>query len=618
MAQGQYTGLVRHIRRLVGAPADEQQSDGALLERFVRLRDEAAFAALLRRHGPMVLGVCRRVLEHEQDAEDAFQAAFLVLARKAGSIRRLDSVAGWLCRVAYHLAVAARARVARRRALERQAGEMARAASRSDAAGRNLRLLLDEELNHLPRKYHAPLVLCYLEGKTHEEAARELRWPVGTVKGRLARAREMLRLRLLHRGFLVPAGLAGTLFVEETAAAAVPAALNHATLRAVILCAAGEAAAGVVSADVAALVEGVTRAMFMTKLRIVATVLLAMGLLGTGVGLVTHRVLAAGPQPTAEAPARLEAAPASLPARMVDDGDKLDPRQTETVLKNHSGAVLTVAVSPDGVRLASGSADKTVRVWDMASKKEVVRLEGHTEAVTSVAFSPDARRLASGSADKTVKLWDPATGKELASLRGHTDAVTSVAFSPDGKTLASGGKDQTVRFWDVASGREIRQIHGRAAITALVLAPDGRTAATGGADGNVSLWDLATGKLLATAMVHKGEVTSLATSPDGKNVAAASADKTVKLLEWRTGKVLSAFEGHGGAVRAVGISPDGKHLATAGDGKNVHVFDLASGKDLAVLQGHTEEITSLAFSPDGRTLFTGSTDKTVRVWDLAK
>jgi RNA polymerase sigma factor (sigma-70 family) len=302
MAHGPLAPLLRHIRRLAGASRDAPVPDAQLLARFVGQREEEAFATLMARHGAMVLGVCRRVLGHEQEAEDAFQAAFLVLARKAGSIRRQDALASWLCRVAYHVAVTARARAAKRRVLEQRASTRTRTASPSDSTGQELRLMLDDELNRLPRKYYAPLVLCYLEGKTHEEAARELCWPTGTVKGRLARAREMLRQRLVRRGLVPSAGLVGTLFVEETATAAVPLALTNATLKAALAGAPGKLVAGVVSAEVASLVEGVSQAMFLTRLKIVAAVVLAVSVPMTAVGLVTCQVPAAGQARTGAEP----------------------------------------------------------------------------------------------------------------------------------------------------------------------------------------------------------------------------------------------------------------------------------------------------------------------------
>jgi RNA polymerase sigma-70 factor (ECF subfamily) len=293
MAQGPLAPLLRHIGRLISAPAGPPVSDGQLLDRFAGQRDGEAFAALMARHGALVWGVCRRVLGQEQEAEDAFQGTFLVLACKAGSVRRQESLAGWLCRVAYRVAVTARARTAARRARERQAIAMARAAAQPDQADLPLRLMLDEELDHLPRKYHAPLVLCYLEGKTHEAAAQELRWPLGTVKGRLARAREMLRQRLVRRGLTLSAGLAGTLVVEETALAAVPIALVPATVQAALAGAAGQSVACLVSAEVIALVEGVCKAMVVSKLKGLAVGALTLGLLLTSGGLVLHQTPAA-------------------------------------------------------------------------------------------------------------------------------------------------------------------------------------------------------------------------------------------------------------------------------------------------------------------------------------
>src|SRR5262249_36018514 len=161
--EGQLTSLVRNLRKLFGAPPADVTTDGHLLERFVHQRDGEAFAELLRRHGPMVLGICRRVLRDEHDAEDAFQATFIILARKAGSVRGRTSLAGWLGRVAYHLALAARAAAARRREVERGAPPMSAAENVSEAEWREVRLVLDEEVQRLPDKYHAAFVLCYLE-----------------------------------------------------------------------------------------------------------------------------------------------------------------------------------------------------------------------------------------------------------------------------------------------------------------------------------------------------------------------------------------------------------------------------------------------------------------------
>jgi RNA polymerase sigma factor (sigma-70 family) len=267
-----------------GGPGDRDAPDADLLARFVGRREESAFAALLRRHGPMVLGVCRRLLRHSQDAEDAFQAVFLVLARKAAAVGRGGPLANWLYGVAHRVAARLRRGEARRRARERLDMDPASLAARGPALGADLALLLHEEVNRLPPKYRQPVVLCYLEGRTNEEAAAELRWPVGTVKGRLARARVLLHRRLTRRGVAVPAALIAAALVPE--AAAPPPALLESTLEAALHFAAGSAApGGVVSARALALSEGVVRSMRLNKLLAVLLVVVALGLGGGTLGV---------------------------------------------------------------------------------------------------------------------------------------------------------------------------------------------------------------------------------------------------------------------------------------------------------------------------------------------
>jgi RNA polymerase sigma factor (sigma-70 family) len=271
----------------------EEVSDGQLLERFVHRRDDRAFAALLDRHGPLVLGVCRRVLRHAQDAEDAFQATFLILARRAASIRRPGAVASWLYEVAYRVALKARAAVGRQRLLKKQVENMAHTDPLAAAASGELRAIVDEELSRLPEKYRAPLVLCYLQGHSNEEAGRRLGWTKGTVSGRLARARALLRGRLARRGLAVPAGLLVPALAQSAAGAAVPAALAAATTRAALLFGAGGATAGLVSAPVATLTEGALKAMFLTKLKLAAVLALLLSCVGVGAGVWTRPTLAA-------------------------------------------------------------------------------------------------------------------------------------------------------------------------------------------------------------------------------------------------------------------------------------------------------------------------------------
>jgi RNA polymerase sigma-70 factor (ECF subfamily) len=296
MANGQLGNVLRHIRRLMGAPAAGDQTDRQLLERFVHQGEEAAFTALVQRHGPLVWGVCRRLLSQTHDAEDAFQATFFVLARKAASVAWQESMANWLYGVALRIATKARGQTARRQARERQVLDMTTADSKQQQSWHDLRPLLDEEVNRLPAKYRAPVVLCYLQGKTNEQAAQELGCPKGTILSRLARARERLRDRLARRGVALPAALLIALLSQNAAPAAVPAALIDSTPKAALLFAAGQAAAaGTVSAQAAIFAEGVLKSMFVTKVTIAATVLLALSVLGTGTGVFIHQALADKP-----------------------------------------------------------------------------------------------------------------------------------------------------------------------------------------------------------------------------------------------------------------------------------------------------------------------------------
>jgi RNA polymerase sigma factor (sigma-70 family) len=231
-------------------------SDSQLLERFIARRDESSFGLLLRRHGGMVLHVCRRVLHHSQDTEDAFQGTFLLLAQRASSIRKHESVASWLYGVAYRLAIKSRARACRRQAKEKRAVEMRQKEAGLRAVCEELQTVLDEELHRLPAKHQVPLVLCYLEGKTHEEVARLLGCPVGTVHSRVTRGRAILKKRLAQRGLALSAAALATLLAANVAGA-VPARLLRSTCEAALAQAAGEMIpAGLVTVEAAALAKG--------------------------------------------------------------------------------------------------------------------------------------------------------------------------------------------------------------------------------------------------------------------------------------------------------------------------------------------------------------------------
>ena len=291
MAAGEIkrTGAVCRATQL-GEGVD--RTDGQLLEHFQSHRDEAAFTVLVERHGPMVMGVCRRLLRNEQDAEDACQAVFMVLVRKMTSLMTRPTVGDWLYGVAYRTALKARTSTARRRFKESQV-VMANPRD-TEVLWPDLQPLLDQELGCLPEKYRVPIILCDLEGKTRREAARLLDWPEGTVSGRLSRAHTMLRRRLARRGLLLSGGGLALALVESAAQANVSAPFAAATVAAATDVVSGRGLAGAVSAPVAALTEGVIRAMLMTKLKIALTVLLTLGALGVSVGwLAVHSPVAA-------------------------------------------------------------------------------------------------------------------------------------------------------------------------------------------------------------------------------------------------------------------------------------------------------------------------------------
>ncbi len=274
--------VLRYLHRVVRPAPTDGSPDAQLLERFVNHRDEAAFEILVRRHGAMVLGVCRRVLRHAQDAEDAFQATFLVLVHKARSIGQHQAVGSWLYRVAYRVALRAKIKADKRAARLLTAGEVPAAEWTPELVWADLRRVLDEEVARLPEKYRAPFVLCYLQGKTNAEAAEELGWPKGTVLSRLAWARSRLRTRLTRRGLALSAGALGAVLTSARAEAVVSAELVDATVEAVRLVASGAPTAGVISGQVVTLTKGVLHMMLWSKVKIALGCLLAVGVLVIG------------------------------------------------------------------------------------------------------------------------------------------------------------------------------------------------------------------------------------------------------------------------------------------------------------------------------------------------
>jgi RNA polymerase sigma factor (sigma-70 family) len=317
--------LLRYLRRLSGRPDDAALDDVKLLHRFRTQRDESAFTTLVQRHGPMVWSLCVRRLGETPEAEDAFQATFLVLVRKAASLRGPELLGPWLYGVAYRTASKLRGQRARRMARESALPEKI-AEERGESMWNELRPVLDEEIQRLPKKYRLPVLLCYLQGMSSEEAAQRLGCAKGTVFSRLSRARELLRRRLVRRGVELSAGALAATFAENTALLAMPPlALREITIRASLLFAAGTAGQAL-PAPLAALVEGVVRSMFLSKVKFAVIVVLALGLVGTGLGSLAHNS---------------EAGPPSSPllAAKEDDGRKVaqapDPNKAAAPLRGN-------------------------------------------------------------------------------------------------------------------------------------------------------------------------------------------------------------------------------------------------------------------------------------------
>ncbi|MFZ0038799.1 MAG: caspase family protein [Candidatus Acidiferrales bacterium] len=275
----------------------------------------------------------------------------------------------------------------------------------------------------------------------------------------------------------------------------------------------------------------------------------------------------------------------------------------------HSMFILSMAFSPDSRILASGAADGTIKLWDLATGHELRSLATHGGILT-VAFSPDGRTLASSGTK--ITLWDVATGQELRSMNVNSE---SIAFSPDGRTLATGNYDHSVKLWDEATGQELRTLTGHTNIVHFVsFSPDGRTLVSSSFDKTIKMWDAATGKELRTLTGHADNVWSVPFSPDGSALASASGDGTIKIWDAATGQEIGTLLRTGHMLMSADFSPDGKVLAVGGD-HTIRLLDLTTGGDLLQLAGDDLGATAVAFSPDGRTLAAGAGNK-IRCWDV--
>jgi RNA polymerase sigma factor (sigma-70 family) len=613
-----------------------------LLNRFIKDRDEAAVTVLIERHGPMVLGICRRVLRHAQDAEDACQAAFLVLVRNAASVRKTESLASWLHGVAFHVATNLKRDRARRRGREGAAAKAACEVAPEDLTWREVRLALDEELARLPERLRAPLVLCYLEGKTRDEAARQLRWTLGTLRGRLDRGRELLCARLTRRGLSFSAAVLACKLGAGAAPAAVSPTFAISTIKAVMLTGIeNTAAAGVIPANVAALAEGALRTMSASPLKLAIALLVSVVLTGAGLAVFAQGTPRADANPTVRG---FQASEQARPARPQHAKPGPDPGRPVRSLPGHTDRLTSVACSPDGTLIATASWDGTARLWDAQTAKEVRRLDvppprDYKPAhLSRILFSPDNEYIVVAQQamldEAGVLVWKRRTGEKVHQFPGGTG---SVAISPDGSLIACGGYG-VIRLYGLATGKVVQEMHGQQThINSLTFSPDGKTIVATGllprparGDGLARLgldpavirvWDVASRKerpssLKGLELAWVGQC--VAQSPDGRTLALDNW-----LCETATGGGRASLIGYDREVCAVAFSPDGRTLATGSADGTVRLWDVLSGKELGrfgkeVGRGQGGWVLAVAFSPDGRTLVSGGLNKTAEIWDVSR
>jgi RNA polymerase sigma factor (sigma-70 family) len=630
--------VLRYLRGTVTAVAAAPLGDACLLERFLGQRDETAFAALVHRHGAMVLGVARTIVDSHA-AEDVFQATFLVLARKAQSLRKRESLASWLYGVAYRIAHNARVRAARRRKHERRVVAMPAHCAEISA---DLRPLVVEELQRLPEKYRAPLVLCYLQGLTNEQAAEHLHWPSGTVKGRLARARVVLRGRLARRGLALTATALTAALSETSASAAVPVPLFDTTVRAALPIALGHASLTGLSGEAAQLARQALQQALLA--RSAAAALLTVALLTGGAGAVWLAQKPAVPAAAADveppplaAPRLLASFPEDkhyrgqpLPVAFSADGKRLavlaqrDTEPAELVLQEIAGGARVAAVKlDDGFRTIA--ADRTAvavvygndldgevraEIRDLATLKLVQEWK-HDKATVlpSEAFLAGDVLLLAGEHGEAAA-FPPANPLGGAGMGGFG------GFAPFG--LGQGAS--ALGLYDLR-GKEkpvIQALAGEDALIAWqVVKPAGKMSALvlleRDDETRLEVLDPLTGKQRQIA--DKTGATALAASADGRTAALQTAESAVQLWDVAAAKAGPLLRDGDTTIVCFALTPDGRVLATAGSDRRVKLWDVRSGR--VVRDFAQSRVQRLLFSSDGRLLASAAPEE-IKVWELQR
>jgi RNA polymerase sigma factor (sigma-70 family) len=645
---------MRHLRQWAARRDDDPSSDRELLRRFAVHGEEAAFAVLVRRYGSMVLSVCRRILHRPEDAEDAFQAAFLVLLRRSGTHPWHECVGGWLHRVATRIALRLRADAARRAAELPRAEEGVGGDPLEQVTARELFAAFDEELARLPQRYLTPLLLCCLQGKTQEQAAEQLACSLSTIRRRLEQGRRLLHTRLTRRGLELPAALAAVLLARE-ASAGVPAPLRVALLQTLN---------GSAPARVAALAESILRTAILTPVKATAALILLLGVLAAGAGLAASHFLTSNPPETGIAAHAQPDPPKSDKAERTDlYGDPLPPRallRLGTVRFRSRDFLGGVAFSADGKMLAAGGYGGSILLYDAATGRKLRQLKSLTNQFPTVAFAPDGKTLAAASS-RTIQIWNFATGEELRrfDIKVSKDAggydfrtLVPLVFSHDGKSLAYVAPDHSIHIGEVKTGKELVTVSGhQESIRCLAFSPDDKTffSASGA---SARIWQVATGKEVRKISLERrharGQPEPLCFSPDVKTLAVGLYESLppnkggnvwrdahpVAFIDLETGEQTRKLEPQPGRMKAASFSPDGKILAAmngvptivgnfqSDDNNQIHVWEAATGKLLWDAPAYAEHLhqgpCQLAFSPDGKKLAASATACALHVWDVAR
>jgi RNA polymerase sigma factor (sigma-70 family) len=617
MPKPPFADVLTYIRTLCGQRQPDL-TDSQLLDRFIADREETAFALLVQRHGPLVMGVCQRVLRDSHAAEDVFQATFLVLAKRAAAIRKRTCIGTWLHGVAQRVALKARGQRLAQRDLERQASKMPRTEPIDEVTWQDLRVALDEEIAALPEKFAAPLVLCYLQDKTYDQAARQLGWTKSMLARRIGEARELLRKRLVRRGITLSAGAVATVLTTKANAAPIGALLTIGTVRAAMsFCAAKAPGAGSVSATVVGLAEAAMEATIETKSK-VALLVLALALAVSGASWASYgtrretAITALAEQPQEGLALAKPVQPAKLIPPVAADrlGDPLPEgaiARLGTTRLRHGEIIRDLGFSPEGKTLISAD-HHGVHVWDAETGKQL-RTFGEIPGgqVQSPYFSSDCRLVALAPWNGgRIEIWDAATGRLLRQFA--CGRFPKVRFSPDGQTLAvldggGIGEPTSLELWDATTGEKRRELRGHAEqIYDFVFSSDGKTAVTASHDKSVRFWNVASGQQ-EHQINQQGPLGHIAVSPDGKTLASVGTAKSSR--EVQKGQVIVSL-----------VASDFVTLWDVVTGKESHRLKAPGQKDSGNLATLLKGIMGIAFSPDGKTLVS-SDQRSIYWWDVA-